>query len=325
MKTVSRFTRLLVRSLLVLLVVVILCGALFYVQPLWVADQLIRLRLWEHGVRSHSVAVDGYRVHYLEALPQGGEVGTPLVLVHGLGSRSEDWGPLIPGLAAAGFHVYVPDLLGYGRSARPNVDYSISLEEKLVVDFMHTLHVPNADVGGWSMGGWVAAKLALDHPELVRRLVLYDSAGIYFPARFDASLFVPTDASELFHLTEMLDPNPKRLPPFVARAAIRKLQRNGWVVRRAVASMTNGRDLLDFRLGELERPTLIVWGSKDVLIPPSVGETMQRLIPHASMDVIEGCGHLAPGQCSNSVLAGTVDFLKAPRPIEGIARALPGH
>jgi pimeloyl-ACP methyl ester carboxylesterase len=325
MKTVSRFAPLLKCSLLVLLVTAFLCAAVFYLQPLWVADQLLRLRRWEHGVKSHYVEVDGYRVHYLEAQPKGGGAGTPLVLVHGLGSRGEDWGPMIPGLAAAGFHVYVPDLLGYGRSARPNVDYSIGLEEKLVVDFMQTMRVPNADVGGWSMGGWVAAKLALDHPELVQRLVLYDSAGIYFPATFDASLFVPADAAQLFHLTEMLDPNPKHLPPFVARAAIRKLTRNGWIIRRAVGSMTNGRDLLDFRLGELARPTLIVWGSKDVLIPLSVGRTMQRLIPHASMDVIEGCGHLAPGQCANSVLAGTVDFLKAPRPFAGVERVLPGH
>jgi len=325
MKTVSRFARLLRLSLLVLLVVVIACGALFYLQPLWVADQVIRWRLQEHGVKSHYVEVGGYRVHYLEALPRGGGGGTPLVLIHGLGSRAEDWGPMIPGLAAAGFHVYAPDLLGYGRSPRPNVDYSIGLQEGLVVRFMQTMRLSTADVGGWSMGGWVAAKLALDHPELVQRLVIYDSAGIYFPATFDASLFIPADEGELFRLTEMLDPNPKHLPPFVARAAIRKLQRNGWIIRRAVGSMTNGRDLLDFRLAGLDRPTLIVWGSKDVLIPLSVGETMHRLIPHSSIDVIQGCGHLAPGQCANAALEGTVDFLNAPQPVDGIERILSGH
>jgi pimeloyl-ACP methyl ester carboxylesterase len=325
MKTVSRFGRLLKLSLLFLVLVAISCGAVFYLHPLWVADQMVRLRLWDHGVKSHYVDVSGYRVHYFEALPRGGGVGTPLVLIHGLGSRGEDWGPMLPGLAAAGFHVYVPDLLGYGRSPRPNVDYSISLQEGLVVQFMQAMHVPTADVGGWSMGGWVAAKLALDHPDLVQRLVLYDSAGIYFPATFDASLFIPGDEAGLFHLTEMLDPNPRHLPPFVARAAIRKLQRNGWVILRAVGSMTNGRDLLDFRLGGLGRPTLIVWGSRDVLIPLSVGQTMHRLIPHSSIDVIEGCGHLAPGQCANATLRGTVDYLNAPEPIENVERTLPGH
>jgi pimeloyl-ACP methyl ester carboxylesterase len=194
-----------------------------------------------------------------------------------------------------------------------------------VVQFMQTMQVANADVGGWSMGGWIAAKLALDHPDLVNRLVLYDSAGIYFPPTFDASLFIPADEAGLFHLTEMLDPNPQHFPPFVARDVVKKLQGNGWIVRRAVGSMVDGRDLLDFRLARLNRPTLIVWGSKDVLIPLSVGETMHRLIPHSSLDVIQGCGHLAPRQCTHSALTGTVDFLNALQPLEGIERTLPGN
>jgi pimeloyl-ACP methyl ester carboxylesterase len=325
MTSVSRFARALVVSLLLLLLVVLSGAAVFYEQPLWIADQILRFRLWEHGVKSHYAEVGGYRIHYLEALPRGGGAGTPLLLIHGLGARAEDWGPLIPGLAAAGFHVYAPDLLGYGRSPRPDVDYSIGLQENLVVQFLQTMHVPRADVGGWSMGGWVAARLALDHPDLVHRLVLYDSAGIYFPARFDATLFIPADEAGLFHLTEMLEPNPRHLPPFVARAAVRKLQHNGWIVRRAVNSMVNGRDLLDFRLADLDRPTLIVWGSKDMLIPLSVGETMHRLIPHSSLDVIAGCGHLAPGQCSHSALAGTVDFLTAPAPAKDSERTLAGN
>jgi pimeloyl-ACP methyl ester carboxylesterase len=325
MKTATRLVRQATFALLLLLAVALACGAVFYLQPLWVVDRIIRVRLWDHGVESHYAEVGGYRVHYFEALPQGGGAGIPMLLIHGLGARGEDWAPLIPGLAAAGFHVYAPDLLGYGRSPRPDVSYSIPLEEKFVVQFLQAMHVSHADVGGWSMGGWVAATLALDHPELVERLVLYDSAGIYFPATFGASLFIPSDAADLFHLTEMLDPNPKPLPSFVARAAIKKLQRNGWIIRRAVGSMTDGRDLLDFRLASLDRPTLIVWGSKDVLIPLSVGQTMHQLIPHSSLDVIEGCGHLAPGQCSNAVLAGTVDFLKASPPPKGGERILPGH
>ena len=123
-------------------------------------------------------------------LPDGG--GTPLVLVHGLGARGEDWAAMIPALAAQGFHVYVPDLLGYGRSPKPDVDYSISLEEQTVAQFMQAMHVARADVGGWSMGGWIAMKLALDHPEMVDRLVIYDSAGTYFPATWEPDLFTPT-------------------------------------------------------------------------------------------------------------------------------------
>ncbi len=64
-----------------------------------------------------------------------------------------------------------------------------------MTEFMQAVGLTRADVGGWSMGGWIAMKLALDHPELVDRLVVYDSAGIYFPATFGADLFVPADAA----------------------------------------------------------------------------------------------------------------------------------
>ncbi len=299
------------RVLVVLVVVGLLGGATFYLHPIGVSDQILRLRLWRQGVKSEYVDAGGYRLHYLEAMPTQGGAGTPLVLIHGLGSRGEDWAALIPGLAAQGFHVYVPDLLGYGRSPRPDVSYSISLQEATVAQFMQAVHVARADVGGWSMGGWVAMKLALEHPEMVDRLAIYDSAGVYFPATFGADLFVPADVTGLRRLQAMLSPNPVRLPGFAEAAALRKLNRNGWVIERSVNSMTNGKDILDFRLYQMERPTLVVWGDRDELIPLSVGEKIQQEIPGAVLDVMEGCGHLAPAECSNRVLKATVEFMKA--------------
>lgn len=304
------------------LVLLLIFAAVFYVNPIGVADQRIRFNLWRQGIRSEYIDAGGYRVHFFEARPARGP-GTPLLLIHGLGSRGEDWAPLIAPLAAQGFHVYVPDLLGYGRSPRPDVDYSISLQEKLMVDFLRAVHLPKADVGGWSMGGWVAAKLTLDHPELVDRLVLYDSAGIYFPATFDASLFTPSDKAGLVHLTEMLQPHPEPLPDFAVRAAIVKLQNNAWVVDRSVAAMVSGRDLLDFRLAHMQRPTLIVWGNKDVLIPVSVAESMHHLIPGSSLTFLDGCGHLAPVQCEPGALATTLQFLKANPPQKNVEQTLP--
>ncbi len=296
--------------LLSALTVALVGCAIAYLHPLATADTLIRLNLWGHGVHSRTVNVGGERIHYFEALPAGGAPGTPLVLVHGLGSRGEDWAPLIPSLAAAGFHVYAPDLLGYGRSPRPDVSYSIALEESVVVGFMQTLQVNHADLGGWSMGGWVAAKLALDHPELVNRLILYDAAGIYFRPTYNTSLFVPTTPAGVDQLIAMLKPNAKTLPAFIARDALRRFQRNGWVVQRSVNRMLDGQDLLDFRLDALKTPTLIVWGAKDRLIPASVGQRMHQLIAGSSLDLIEGAGHLAPIDCPHSSLKATLDFLQ---------------
>jgi pimeloyl-ACP methyl ester carboxylesterase len=311
------------RVLAVLVVLAVVAGGVFYLHPLWVADQQIRFHLWREGVKSEYVEAGGYRLHYFEAVPPGGAVGTPLVLVHGLGARGEDWAAMMPALAAQGFHVYVPDLLGFGRSPKPDVDYSISLQEKTVAEFMKAVHVPRADIGGWSMGGWVVMKLAIDHPEVVDRLVIYDSAGVYFPATFAAELFTPADEAGLNHLMAMLTPKPIKLPDFAAKAALRKLQGNAWVIDRSMASMSNGRDLLDFQLYRISQPMLIVWGAEDKLIPLSVGEAIHGRVPQSVLSVVQGCGHLAPAECSQPVLEGTVEFLKSKPPMKATRMIFP--
>jgi pimeloyl-ACP methyl ester carboxylesterase len=302
------------RVVALLLVVLVAAGLIFYRYPLWVADQQLRIHLWREGVKSEYVEAGGYSLHYFEAGPAS---GAPLVLVHGLGARGEDWAAMIPALAVQGFHVYVPDLLGFGRSPRPDVDYSISLEEQTVVQFMQAMHVPRADVGGWSMGGWVVMKLALDHPAMVDRLVVYDSAGVYFPATWEPVLFTPSDTLGVKKLISMLTPKPRPLPNFAAEAALRKLEGNAWVVRRSLSAMTNGRDLLDFRLHGITQPMLIVWGSRDDLIPLSVGEVIHKSVPQSVLNVVDGCGHLAPAECAAPVIEGTVEFLKAEPPMRG--------
>jgi pimeloyl-ACP methyl ester carboxylesterase len=315
-----------VRGIAVVVLLAVVAGGVFYLHPLWVTDQQIRFRLWREGVRSEYAMVDGYRMHYFEALPPKRVAGTPLLLVHGLGARGEDWGAMIPVLAAQGFHVYAPDLLGYGRSPRPDVSYSISMQETVVVQFMQAMHLARADVGGWSMGGWVVMKLALDHPALVDRLMVYDSAGIYFPATFGPDLFTPKDTAGVRKLMGMLTPKPVELPEFAARAALRRLEKNAWVLQRSTVAMMNGRDLLDFRLGGLSQPMLIVWGAKDTLIPLASGETMHRMVPQSVLAVVEGCGHLAPAECSRPVIESTVEFLKAEPAMNGGKMIFPaGH
>src|ERR1700709_2133621 len=115
-----------------LLLLAVVGAVLFYRYPLWFLDQPIYFRLWRSHVQSKYVDLGSNRLHYYEAAPAGGGARTPPLLIHGLGARGEDWSNLIPGFAANGFHVYVPDLLGYGRSSRPDVDYSIALEESIV-------------------------------------------------------------------------------------------------------------------------------------------------------------------------------------------------
>ena len=113
------------------------------------------------------------------------------------------------------------------------------------------------------------------------------------------------------------------MPGFIEKDALRKLQRNSWVIRRSLAAMLNGRDLLDFRLHNLRQPTLIVWGAQDKLIPLTAGEALHQEIPHSVLNIMEGCGHLAPAVCWKPVVQSTVDFLRAEPPMQGGEKVFP--
>ena len=89
-----------------------------------------------------------------------------------------------------------------------------------------------------------------------------------------------------------------------------------------MASMADGRDTLDGRLGELQSPLLIVWGADDRLLPLSEATRMHELDPRSELDIVEGCGHLAPKLCAPRVAAATADFLKANPTPAGQVRTL---
>jgi pimeloyl-ACP methyl ester carboxylesterase len=316
--------RKLIRFLLLLIVLGFVGAVTVYMRPLWVREQATHLGLFLGHVHSNYVLTPEGRVHYYEAEPDVTGGGIPLVLVHGLGDRSEAWAPMIKQLKKDGFHVYALDLLGYGRSPKPaDSDYSIATQEQLVADFIRALGMQKTDIGGWSMGGWIALKLALDHPEMVDRVVVYDAAGLRYDTGFSQSIFHPTNAAELRRLQILLEPNSRPLPGFIARDALRKFAGQQWVIDRGMDSMFTGRDLVDSRLSDFTEPLLLVWGADDRLIPVALAEKMHALDPRSELDVVEGCGHLAPALCTTRVAAVTAEFLAANPAVSGGMRSIP--
>ncbi len=300
-----------------LLLVMLACGYVYY-NPFWLIDRGVSTYMRAHAVTSSHVDVEGNRIHYLEAKPPTGSPDRSIVLVHGLGARATDWAPLIPTLAANGYHVYAIDLLGYGDSPKPaNGDFSLTGEERILLGFMRTLHLQNADVAGWSMGGWISMLLTLDHPEVVRRLLLFDSAGLYFDPDFSSSLFAPSDRAGLERLIARIEPDRPRLklPAFAVSGMLRRLQANRWIVERSFRSMISGRQVLDFRLSRLHAPVLIVWGTEDKLTPFTQAEQLHTSLPQSILVGLRGCGHLAAAECAPQVLPEVVRFLKAEPPL----------
>jgi pimeloyl-ACP methyl ester carboxylesterase len=289
-----------------IVIVVVVLGVDFYLQPIYYLNELTYFQEWKTGVESRDVTVAGIRMHYLAEGPAGGQA---VVLVHGLGVSAEEWAKLAPYLVQAGYRVYMPDLPGYGRSQKP-ADFSYSLHDEavMIAGFLDALGLQRVDLGGWSMGGGIVQHVAYDHPDRIRKLILFDAVGLTELPQFDTRLFTPENADQLFQLEALLSPHPVKLPGFIARDVLKQSRRNGWVIQRAIASMLTGKDATDSILPQLKMPVLIVWGSEDRIFPLSQAETMHRLVPQSELDVVPGCGHLAPKECTAQVGPMVVAF-----------------
>jgi pimeloyl-ACP methyl ester carboxylesterase len=298
--------RFFLKALALAVVLALVAGIGFWLRPVSYFNEWMYLQEDFGGVESRNVQVEGFRVHYLDEGPPSGPV---VVLVHGLGGRAEDWRYLAPFLARAGFRVYMPDLLGYGRSQQPaNFSYSVRDEAAVVVGFLDAMGLKQVQLGGWSMGGWVAQLIAAGHPERVSRLMLFDSAGLDVKPIWNAALFTPDSPAQLDQLDALLMPVPPHVPPFLARDIVRISRRDGWIIQRALASMYTEQDVTDTLLPKLKMPVLLVWGALDQVIPIGQAQTMHRLIPQSQLEVFPGCGHLAPMQCAGAIGPKVVAF-----------------
>ncbi len=299
-------TNLLKSALLIVVLLLIGCGILFYERPLdcFRAYQSCKLRLT--GTAFHTIHVNGIRIHYETLGPAN---GSPVLLIHGLGGNAEDWRNLAPYFTKAGYRVIMPDLPGYGRSEHPaNFSYSIADQASFVVAFMDALNLHQVELGGWSMGGWIVQTVAADHPERVSRLILFDSAGLKLQPSWDTRLFTPQNKAELDQLDALLMPNPPQVPAFIARDILHHSRKNAWIIQRALASMLTGNDVTDSKLPTLKMPVLIVWDDLDQITPVSEGHTMHNLIPSSELFLTSGCGHMAPVSCASKIGPKLVEF-----------------
>jgi pimeloyl-ACP methyl ester carboxylesterase len=295
------------RLLIAAALLVALAGIGFWARPVTYFNDASYLREFLSGAQSRSIKVGGHRVHYLVEGPAGGPA---VVLVHGLGGSAEEWHNLAAYLVEAGYRVYLPDLLGFGRSEQPaDFSYAVHDQAEVVVGFQDALGLKQVDLGGTSMGGWIVELVAAKHPDRVRRLILFDAVGLHEAPAWDTRLFTPTTPAQFFQLDALLMPHPPSVPGFVVRDILRFSNQRAWVVHRAIDTMLTGQDTTDNLLPELKMPVLIVWGALDRISPLNQGERIHLLVPQSELAVFPGCGHLAQIQCSAQIGPRVVEFV----------------
>ena len=220
------------------------------------------------------VEVAGVKTRYLE---EGQEnAGPPLIMVHGYNGSCDYWYPQpIPTLAAER-HVIAVDLPGNGLSAKMPA-HTVESYAEFLVAFMDALGIERADLLGHSMGGQLAIAAAAKFPERFRKLVLVDSAGLPELVRNQwlAPIKMLTDSS----LRQV------SLYPTFVKTGLRA--RAAWEGLRLLRAQSIRRDL---KL--VQAPVLIVWGSRDRVVPLEHGAFMAKRIPNARLAILRGAGHM---------------------------------
>lgn len=233
---------------------------------------------------------NGLQIFYREC----GSGDRVVLLIHGNTASSLWWERVMAGLPA-GVRAVAPDLRGCGDSTMPAPGWSMTDLAADVYQFAQALGIKKAVVVGHSLGGGVALYLAVDHPDLVEKLFIVNSApaeGLKTPADRYSQLEVAVKRPDILKmaLASMMPTAPKD------EYYHRLLEES--VAKSADALIPNGRALDEMDLTEeargIKAPTLILYGTKDGLVTREMMERTRDAIPGAVLEVWEELGHSAP-------------------------------
>ena len=240
-----------------------------------------------------NVMVFGAKIRYLEA----GDAAKPtVILLHGLGASAESWQLNIAALSA-NYRVIALDQIGFGKSDKPLLKYRVATFVDFLDKFMSELKIEKASLVGNSMGGWIAGLMAIKYPNRVEKIVLADAAGI-IPDNVNTNEIYRLNNStrdeiranlKLIFATPALQNNEALVDQFMTQ---RVIANDGYTINAIIESIKRKEDFLNNRLGEIKKPTLIIWGKQDGLLPVADATTFNKGIAGSELAIFDNCGHV---------------------------------
>jgi pimeloyl-ACP methyl ester carboxylesterase len=276
------------------------------------------------------------RMAYMDVGPESVFNGRTVLLLHGRNFPSSYWEPVIKALAGAGYHVVVPDQIGFGKSSKPVTALSFDRLARDTKALLDRLGIARVDIVAHSMGGMLAVRFSRAYPDRVGRLVLAAPIGLE-----DYRNFVPpVDTETVMANEDELTPEgyrrqlvtnysltlpPDAITPFVdSRMRVKDAADYPRWLRAFVNSyqMIYGEPVV-YEIPLLKQPTLFIMGGNDHNAPgrayapealrPLMGDNaklaqaLARRMPNGKAEVIPGVGHLvfleAPDQFNGLMLS----------------------
>jgi pimeloyl-ACP methyl ester carboxylesterase len=237
--------------------------------------------------------------------------GDAILYLHGGGGIASDTGFL--DLLARERRVIAPSHPGFGKSSLPDWLDSVDDIAHIYLELMDRLNLARADLVGFSLGGWIAAELAVRNTRRLNSLTLVGAAGIYVPGVPQVDTFLVTDEQlvrSLFH-------DQKRAEGVLAEMRRPELEDTVLKNRTTTAKLVwqpRGYDPhLHKWLHRIGIPTLLVWGANDKVLPPAYAHAYQRLIPGSKVVIIPECGHVPQAEQPQAFIAALEGFLDSKR------------
>ena len=248
-----------------------------------------------------------FKLHDCEIIMRRKGAGKTLVFLHGAGGSS-DWLPFMETLSHS-YDVIVPEHPGYGASDDP--DWLERTEDLayFYLDFLKALDLTDVHLLGLSLGGWIAAELAIRDTSRLASLTLVDAAGNFVEGAESVDIFLITP-EERFRATyydqDLALSEMKRLmTPENTDTAIK----NNFTTAKLTWQPRAYNPAMLKWLKRIELPTLVIWGANDRAFGPEYADSYQALIPGAEKVIIPECGHVPNVEKPEEFIAAVADFI----------------
>jgi 2-hydroxy-6-oxonona-2,4-dienedioate hydrolase len=243
---------------------------------------------------------DGLKIRYDE---YGKDKQKHILFIHGLGSSSIVWRD-IPEALSKYFHTVSVDLIGFGGSSKPELDYSTSYYAKFIKSFTRQIGIKEQDkisIIGHSLGGYIAIEYAIENKEQIEKLVLIDSSGMldtptpllkqYLDAAIETDLILRY--KKVNRVFEDMLADRSRLLPIVTDIFIGSIGKPG--AKHTFESAFYNSTTKSINLEKMKQikniPCLIIWGEKDNLIPLTYAKKFREILSEAQFELIADAGH----------------------------------
>ncbi len=263
------------------------------------------------------IELDGKSTHYIEK-----GAGEPIILLHGFFFDTYMWQKNIDALAEQ-FKVYALDWWGFGYSTREPLDYGYPLYTSQLLAFMDALEIPKASLVGQSMGGGVTINFTIAHRERVDKIVLVDAAGLPNPLPIMGRISnLPLVGELMYSVNNNLLRKTALGTSFLHNKHLITDDYFETVTRFHKIKGTNKvmlevtrRQFFDtltteiHQLGDLNVPTLIIWGREEKAIPLATGQKMHQILKGSRLEIFDQAGHCPQDDQPDLFNQMALDFL----------------